>query len=335
MFSLARYASWTPDAQARRRNHLQYRTLGKTGLRVSLASFGTGGPSQFGQHKGLEQRQQTALVRRCLELGVNLFDTHEGYGDSERILGEALRGVPRDSYHIVTKWSYHSGGGVGRDAAAFARSVERSLSRLDTDYLDVMMIHGIMAAEYDSVIERFLPTLERLSEEGKVRFKGFSTRYIVDPAQEIVPVALRSHPELWDVVMLKYGILNQWMAREALPLATELGIGVLNMASVRIKLPVPALLEELIREWKDKGYIASDSLPERDPIGWLVHDDVDSVVSAAYKFAADHPAISSVITGTSSLEHLDSNIAALEEPRLPEEDSARLKCLFGDIAEYA
>ncbi len=148
-------------------------------------------------------------------------------------------------------------------------------------------------------------------------------------------VALRSHPELWDVVMLKYGILNQWMAKEALPLAIDLNMGVLNMASVRIKLPVPTLLEELIAEWKEKGYVSADSVPASDPLGWLVHEDVDSVVSAAYKFAADHPAISSVITGTSSLEHLDSNIAALEKPHLPEGDSARLKCLFGDIAEYA
>ena len=192
---------------------MEYRRLGRTGMEVSLASFGTGGPSQFGQNRGLEQRQQTALVRRCLELGVNLFDTHEGYGESERILGEALRGVPRDAYHLVTKWSYHSGGSVGRDAAAFADSVERSLRRLDTDYVDVMMIHGILAAEYDSVVERFMPTLERLQAQGKVQFKGFSTRYIADPAQEILPVALRAHPALWDVVMLKYGILNQIAAK--------------------------------------------------------------------------------------------------------------------------
>ncbi|MCY3544332.1 MAG: aldo/keto reductase [Chloroflexi bacterium] len=314
---------------------MKYRTLGKTGLKVSLASFGTGGPSQFGQRKGLEQRQQTALVRRCLELGVNLFDTHEGYGESEIILGEALQGVPRDSYHLVTKWSYHSGGGVGRDAAAFAESVERSLTRLNTDYVDVMMIHGILAAEYDSVMERFAPTLERLCEQGKVRFKGFSTRYIVDPAQEILPVAMRTDPDFWDVVMLKYGILNQIAAKEALPLAMEHDIGVLNMASVRIKLPVPALLEELIAEWKIVGYIAHDSVPASDPLGWLVRGDVDSVVSAAYKFAAEHPAIASVITGTSSMAHLDANIAALQEPRLPKEDSTRLKTLFGDIAEYA
>ena len=314
---------------------MKYRTLGKTGLKVSLAAFGTGGPSQFGQNKGLEQRQQTALVRRCLDLGVNLFDTHEGYGESEAILGEALRGVPRDRYHLVTKWSYHSGGGVGRDAAAFADSVERSLRRLNTDYVDVMMIHGILAAEYDDVVERFMPTLERLQAQGKVRFKGFSTRYIADPAQEILPVALRAHPELWDVVMLKYGILNQIAAKEALPLAMEHGVGVLNMASVRIKLPAPALLEELIAEWKDKGYISRDSLPAQNPLGWLVHDDVNSVVSAAYKFAADHPAIHSVITGTSSVAHLDANIAALEGPRLSGGDGARLKGLFGHIAEYA
>ena len=313
---------------------MEYRSLGKTGLNVSLASFGTGGPSQFGQHKGLEQRQQTALVRRCLDLGVNLFDTHEGYGESERILGEALRGVPRDSYHLVTKWSYHSGDGA-RDEAAFAESMERSLDRLETDYVDVMMIHGILASEYESVVERFVPVLERMRDQGKVRFRGFSTRYIADPAQEIVPYALRSDPDLWDVVMLKYGILNQIMAKDAMPLAVENGVGVLNMASVRIKLPIPALLEELIAEWKDKGYIAPDSIPAQDPLGWLVNDDVDSVVSAAYKFAADHPAVSSVITGTSNPEHLESNIAALEEPRLQDGDSTRLRLLFGDIAEYA
>ena len=314
---------------------MEYRTLGRTGLRVSLASFGTGGPSQFGQNKGLEQRQQTALIRRCLDLGVNLFDTHEGYGSSETILGAALHGVPRDRYHLVTKWAHHRRDGAGTDAAALAASVERSLARLNTDYVDVMMIHGILAAEYDEVAERFMPTLERLQAQGKVRFKGFSTRYIADPAQEILPVALRANPELWDVVMLKYGILNQIAAKEALPLAQEHGVGVLNMASVRIKLPVPALLEELIAGWKDKGYIGRDSVPSQNPLGWLVHGDVDSVVSAAYKFAADHPAVGSVITGTSSMAHLDANIAALEEPRLSAEDTARLKGLFGDIAEYA
>ena len=75
---------------------MQYRTLGGTGLKVSLLSQGTGGPSQFGQKRGLLQAEQNRLVRRCLDLGVNLFDTHESYGDSEAILGRALDPADRD-----------------------------------------------------------------------------------------------------------------------------------------------------------------------------------------------------------------------------------------------
>ena len=85
---------------------MQYPTLGRTGLKVSLLSQGTGGPSQFGQKRGLLQVEQNRLIHRCLDLGINLFDTHESYGDSEAILGRALDGVPRDDYILVTKWAY-------------------------------------------------------------------------------------------------------------------------------------------------------------------------------------------------------------------------------------
>ena len=312
-----------------------YRELGKTGIRVSLASFGTGGPSQFGQRAGMAQAEQTALVRRCVDSGVNLFDTHEGYGDSERLLGEALRGVPRGDYYLSTKWSYRSPNPAERRPEALAASVERSLRRLNVDCVDIMMLHGLMRAEYEDAAARYVPELQRLREQGKIRLIGFSTRYMDDPEQEVVPIALESDPGIWDVAMLKYGILNQIAAKRALPLAARLGVGVLNMASVRIKLPNAALLEGLIAEWKAKGYIAADSLPARDPLGWLVRGDVDSVISAAYKFAGAHPAVSSVVVGTSSAAHLDANIAALESPRLPDEDAARLKALFGDITEYA
>ena len=82
------------------------------------------------------------------------------------------------------------------------------------------------------------------------------------------------------------------------------------------------------------GVIAQDSLPQEDPLGWLVHDDVDSVIDAAYKFAADHPAISTVLTGTSSLPHLEDNVRALEIPTLPEADKRRIREVLGEIAVY-
>lgn len=314
---------------------MEYRTLGKTGMKVSLGSFGTGGPSQFGQKKGLEQQQQTKLIHHALDLGINLFDTHERYGQSEDILGAALHGVPRDSYYLSTKWAYHGGGNLEWNPQALADSIEQSLSRLRTDHIDLMLIHGILSDEYDRAVEQFVPTLERFQEQGKIGYKGFSLRYIQDPGQETTALALKKHPDLWDAIMLKYGILNQLMAKEALPLALEHNVGILNMASVRIKLPVPHLLEELIADWKAKGYIGQDSLPEKDPLGWLVQDDVDSVISAAYKFGADHPAVSTVVIGTSSAEHLDANVAALANPHMPEADKQRLIELFGDICEYA
>ena len=314
---------------------MQYRTLGKTGLNVSLASYGTGGESQFGQKAGLEQKAQDALIHRCLDLGINLFDTHEAYGNSEEILGRSLKGVPRDSYHLITKWRYHNSGVPKGDAEELARSVERSLSRLNTDYVDIMMIHGIMAADYDLVVERFMPVMDRLRTEGKFRFNGFSTRYIVDPWQESPTLALKKSPDIWDTVMLKYGILNQIAANETLPLAIEHNVGILNMASVRVRLPNPQFLMETIAEWKQKGYLLEDSLPSEDPLGWLVHGDVDSVISAAYKFGAEHPAISTVITGTGSIDHLETNVAALEKPSLPPEDAQRIRDLFGRIGEYA
>ena len=255
---------------------MHYRTLGRTGLKVSLLSQGTGGPSQFGQNRGLLQAEQDRLIRRCLDLGINLFDTHESYGDSEAILGRALDGVPRDDYILVT-----------------------------------------------------------IRERGLVDHRGFSLRYIVDPAQCGATAGLRKTPDLWDVIMLKYGILNQHAAKEMLPLALEHNIGILNMAAVRIKLPNPKLLEETIADWKSRGLIPRDALPDKGPLDWLVHDDVESVIAAAYKFAADHPAISSVITGTSNVAHLESNVHAIQNPALDPADSARLKRLFGHIVEYA
>ena len=76
---------------------MQYRDLGSTGLKVPLLGLGTGGPSALGQSSNKTQAEQYTLVWRCLDLGVNLFDTAPIYRRSEEILGHALRGVPRDS----------------------------------------------------------------------------------------------------------------------------------------------------------------------------------------------------------------------------------------------
>jgi L-galactose dehydrogenase len=314
---------------------MQYRTLGRTGLDVSLMSYGSGGPSRLGQGTGLTDREQEALLRRCLDLGVNLIDSSANYGDSEAILGRCLKGVDRGAYYMATKWSPRADGQVNPNSEDLVRSVEASLDRLGIDVIDIMQFHGVQPDIYDEVVERHYPTMQRLQESGKIRYIGISEMFFQDGSHSMLTRALTEHPEYWDTVMLKYGILNQYAAKETLPLAEKHDVGVMNMASVRVKLTRPDQLEELMREWREEGLIEADALSDTNPLGWLVAGDVDSVVSAGYRFAADHPAISTVITGTSRIANLETNDAALSDPTLPEGTKSRLIDLFGELSEGA
>ena len=280
-----------------------YRRLGRTNLSVSLLSLGTGGARRLGQAMGMTLLDQQRLVHHAMDLGVNLIDTAEQYGESESILGRCLRGIPRNDYFLSTKWSPRVGKEFVPNPVALQASVERSLQRLGTDYIDVMLFHGPRVAEYDAVVDQLYPVLNALRNAGKVRYVGLSTPFVHDPAQEVARIALTEHPAMWDVVMLKYGILNQYAANEILTLAARHDVGVMNMAAVRVKLPDAMLLEALIKKWKDDKFIARDALPDTDPLGWLIHDDVGSVIEAGYRFAAEPSVIATVLTGTSSIEH--------------------------------
>ncbi|MBT5874267.1 MAG: hypothetical protein HOH43_12680 [Candidatus Latescibacteria bacterium] len=315
---------------------MHYRILGRTGLKVSLLSLGSGGARLMGQEQGLTQNDQDKLVRRSLELGVNLFDTSPVYGHSEEILGHALKDVPRDQYILTSKCHLRKDDEPVTDVQSIYDDVETSLRRLRTDCIDIMLFHGMMPDEaYGEVVERLYPALEQLRMDGKIRYIGFSEPYAIDAGHEAALMGLRNDPNLWDVIMLKYGILNQVAATEALSLSLKHDVGIMNMAAVRVKLPDPALLEELIASWKARGEIPEDSLPVQNPLGWLVNGDVDSVISAGYKFAADHPAIATVLTGTATISHLEQNARALDHPALPESDKNRLIELFSHIVEYA
>lgn len=322
---------------------MEFRTLGRTGLSVSLVSFGTGGPSGFGLPEATERPQRAALVRRCLEHDINLFDTSAAYGNSEILLGEALSGVTRDRYLLLTKWApspkWSSVGGADAplttDPEALTRSVEESLRRLRTDVIDIMELHGVRPEQYEEAADRFIPVLDRLRRDGKIRHCGISERYIVDPRHEAVTMALEQHPESWDVISLKYGILNQFASKRALPLAEQHGTGVVCMSAVRSKLSQPEQLSALIAELKRNGSIAPDALSNEDPLGWLVSGSVDSVITAGYRFAARHPAIHTVLTGTTNLQHLDDNIACMKTLELPDDHATQLSSIFGDLAIWA
>src|SRR5258706_10211894 len=114
---------------------MDYTTLGRTGLRVGVAGLGCGGFSRLGLGTGKSEAHAESIVRRALELGVNLFDTAAAYG-TEAAVGRAIKGVARDQVVICTK--AHMPGGDGTTAAkAVVDSLENSLRELDTDHIDV------------------------------------------------------------------------------------------------------------------------------------------------------------------------------------------------------
>jgi len=311
---------------------MKFRTLGRTELQISVVSLGTGGPSRIGQSTHANEAESHRVVQRALDLGVNLIDTAADYSDSEAILGRSLADVSRDRYFIATKFNPAP---MANDEVIspeqLIESCERSLRRLRVDYLDIYQFHGLVPANYRRAVERLFPTMEKLQEQGKIRFIGATEYFFRDPDHQMLRQALAD--DIWDTIMVKYGILNLSAEWEVLPLARKRNVGVLNMSAVRVKLTRPAELEKTMARWKQAGLIPEDALPERDPLGFLVHDEVQSVMAAGYKIGIGHEAISTLLIGTGNVAHLEENIETILGSPLPEEDASQIRAIFGKLAE--
>lgn len=308
---------------------MEYRQLGRTDLRVSLVGLGSGGPSNLGQTRGTTPAEARALVRRALDHGINFIDTARGYGDSEVLLGHALEGVPRDAYVLATKYAYCDGDRGMRPAAEVATSIDESLERLGLEFVDVMQVHALRSEHYDEVIERHLPVLLKAQAAGKTRFIGVTETFGGDGPHAMLRRALPDGH--FDTAMVGYNLLHQGAEGHVFSAAAAADVGVIIMVAVRRALGNPVRLRELLAELKAGGDIESDGLPDDDPLGWLVHDEVDSVPAAAYKFVAEPSAVSTVLTGTADPAHLDANVKALLGDPLPAEDRERLQALFGHL----
>ena len=309
---------------------MEYRRLGRTGLDVSLVGLGTGGPSQLGQTRGTSRDVVRAFVRRALDLGINYFDTAPVYHDSEALLAHALDGVPRDETVIATK--YPSVVDVHADAPPLAPpsvirpSVERSLRRLRRDALDILLIHALRPELYDECRERQVPELLRLKDDGLARFVGISGW----------PVMVgRAVADGWpDVVMPNYNLLTHAAERHVFPMSRVHDVGVVAMTPVRRAMADSAHLREVVQRMKAAGVVPTASVPDAEPLDWLIHGDVGSVIEAAYRFAAAPREVACVLTGTADAAHLEANVAAVGRGQLPAADVKRLRRAFGGHDEY-
>jgi aryl-alcohol dehydrogenase-like predicted oxidoreductase len=147
---------------------VEYVTLGRIGLQTSVVGLGSGGHSQLGQRTGASAAHSMAVVRRALELGITFVDTAEAYG-TEAIVGAALRSSERTAIALSTKKSLTEQERL-ITAAEFMRGLEASLSRLRTDYIDVYHLHAVRADQYDYVVAELLPAMQKLRDQGKIRF---------------------------------------------------------------------------------------------------------------------------------------------------------------------
>lgn len=308
---------------------MEYRRLGRTNLDVSLLGLGSGGPSQLGQKSGVAESEVHKLIDEALGLGVNLIDTAAAYGESEAILGRALKGKPRDSYVLCTKTSptvREDAQSRPRTEAELVASLDSSLDRLGIDVIDVFQIHAVTPDTYAHTRDVLVPELQRQRDRGKIRFLGITEAFASDHERATLRQALDD--DLWDTILVGYNLLTPGPEDDVLPLAQKNDVGVLVMCAVRRKIARQADLEALIASLKADGLIEPDALPDDAPLDWLRHDGIERVTDAAYKYAANTPLVHSVLTGTASVNHLRQNVDAVLGPPLPEADRARLKAIF-------
>jgi aryl-alcohol dehydrogenase-like predicted oxidoreductase len=308
---------------------MDYTTLGRTGLRVSVAGLGCGGFSRLGQSTGSSEAESVALVRLAIDSGITLIDTAAQYG-TEAIVGRAIADIPRDSVVLATKAQIERDKELLAPAQVVA-SLENSLRALGTDHIDVFQLHGISRARYGHARDVVVPALLRAREQGKFRFLGITESGSDDQDHEVLGHAARS--DVFDCVMVAFNMLHRTAAEHLFPHTAEKRVGTLVMHAVRSIFARPDTLSAAMRELAAAGRIAPELGADPRPLDFLVHPGgAESLTDAAYRFARHQPGVDVVLFGTGSAEHLRANVASLSRPKLPDADVARLLELFRDVS---
>ncbi len=207
---------------------MEYRFLGKTGLKVSVLCFGnmTFGADKFGEGC-VGQKLADEMIGRCLDAGINFFDTADVYGNGEAevILGKAL-GRKRQNIILATKFRGRvspTPNDVGASRHHILRACDASLKRLGTDYIDLYQIHG-----WDSKtpLEETMRALDDLVRWGKVRYIGFSN-FSGWQAMKALAVSERIGLEKFVSAQMQYSLLCRDIEREIVPLCVSEGVGLL------------------------------------------------------------------------------------------------------------
>ncbi len=304
---------------------MQYKKLGRTGLKVSALCLGT---MTFGAQ--VEETEALKIIGKALEDGVNFFDTSNAYvqGKSEEIVGKALK-KERQSVVLATKVSLRIGPGVndsGLSRKHIMRGVEDSLRRLGTDYIDLYYAH---MPDHDTPIEETLRALDDLVRQGKVRYIACSNFHAWRLCKALWVSDLRNLAR-FDCVQSPYNLLTRDIENELLPLCASEGVGVCvyNPLAAGLltgkhdpnKPPAEGTRFALAqgyyqRYWSDINFKAVASL------GKIAKEHDRSLAQFALAWILSNETITSPICGASSVKQLEENLGATEV-KLSEEELA-------------
>ncbi len=283
---------------------MKFRTLGQTGLELSWLSFGAS--SMGAEFRAIDLNEASRSVRVALDLGMNFIDTSPFYGRglSECLLGPALRDVPRDTYLLGSKLGRYDVGHFDFSAKRVVESVDVSLHRLGTDYLDIILCHDIEFVEMSQIVDETLPALEKLKAQGKVRFIGISGypmnifRYVLD-----------RHP--LDVVLsYNHYTLQNTMLADLLPYLKANGVGIMNAAPFSARL----LTNQTLPAWH-KATPRVRAVAQR-AAEHCAASGVD-IAQLAVQFSVAHEDMTTCIVGSANPENVKKWVEWADTPLNP------------------
>jgi aryl-alcohol dehydrogenase-like predicted oxidoreductase len=298
---------------------MQYRTLGRTGVRVSALSLGA---MNFGEIGRTTQDEATAIVDAALEAGINVIDTADWYsqGESEEMVGKAIAGR-RDDIVLATKATMPMGGDRNHQGSSrrwLVTELDNSLRRLGVDHVDLYQIHRWDPCTSD---EETLSALTDLRRAGKIRYFGSSTF----PAYRIVQAqwaAREYHLGRYVTEQPSYSILQRGIEAHVLPVTEQYGLGVLVWSPL-----ASGWLSGAIREGREITTNRSTFMPERfdtsipsnrarleavEQLAKVADEAGLTLIQLALGFVTAHPAVTSAIIGPRTLDHLHSQLEAAD-----------------------
>lgn len=325
---------------------MEYRQLGKSGLKVSALSFGTvtfGGATEFFKAWGNTDIQEAKrLIAICADAGINLFDTANAYsrGVSEEVLGEALKDI-RNNVLISTKATFPMGEGPNDFSSSryhLVRQCEDSLRRLQTDYIDIYHMHG-----FDGVtpVEETLRTLDDLVQSGKVRYiacSNFSGWHLM----KSLAVSDRYGWNRYAAHQAYYSLIGREFEWELMPLAVDQGIGTivwspLGWGRLTGKLKRGLTMPDDTRLKSIPG--TGPEVPEEylynvvDTLDEIAKETGKTIPQVALNWLLQRPTVSSIIIGARNEEQLIQNLASVGWS-LTEEQVSRLNAVSAQRPIY-